>query len=968
MNERMCKQRAPLYDMNAAEGLMPLIQALIKPPESTDSLGRTGLRRSSHPYYRRPGRGHNNDTCDACKEGGDLLCCDRCPSSFHLGCHDPPLSEQEIPHGQWVCHTCKCKAIDDPLGTTERAQLRDRSLSHKSSNSSGSSSGKVSIDGDHNDGGSGGMYSAPASPPPPQQPLAPAAQLLPMESHSSDDTPMPESVHPVVRAEQHEERASMEAMFPEAMDVAEVDDEEEEEDDEEEFKPNTPLDYLIRAAKILNPKQFELPSDYEVNFPFPGTEKPEYGKFGNGKRAKLRKMHELDCQGLVPLPARTCHVCGASCRKAPLVACDYCDLLFHQDCLDPPLTALPTAMWMCPNHVEQFVDWKLVNSVSASERIRLWNQFNGDVDHELVKTEFIRMVHRKNPPFRFKQKLRQRPKFIVPPAIEHMYRNPPPLLPSLKTFLRSRNVNRSVHFEDARIRYDDQTLLGIVEKEIKDIEEADEKLGFENENSDDSISEDEKESSKQPATTGNSSTTGEQIGNDSENNKLKENNQEPAGDQLVGESGSNLGDLESIKSDITTEDHACTVDFHQRSPTDIQSNEVDSELNGLDEGLVRLLAVQRLKQIIAEHPSYVNKTGSSDCTRNDSIERLSQQEDLKKIPLPSELLTKDDIERIAREFTNPNGTSNSGMIALKKELSNDARLNGESTGQPNVAVTTPVMPGIDQHLLTTSSTVASKRGTGLNHLMERIERQVQQQKIRVRAALTWIDLEEDGYFTFEKVDANDAICMSYRSFTIGSGPGNDVTLAKYGDCCCTSSRHAIIFYDEVTQMFELINYSEYGTEVNGQLYGCDFSDHSSWRKTEAKESCRSGATAHRKKNGRNEDGTVQDESPSPGTAASNAKNEQLRQEVQSILSKSRKPNTLEEFYATTFMADASIPACKCSPDRRIPVLVNGWEGSAILYHGALLRFGCHAFVFTIVDYDEGEDEFDDSYQDSDSDE
>lgn len=105
---------------------------------------------------------------------------------------------------------------------------------------------------------------------------------------------------------------------------------------------------------------------------------------------------------------------------------------------------------------------------------------------------------------------------------------------------------------------------------------------------------------------------------------------------------------------------------------------------------------------------------------------------------------------------------------------------------------------------------------------------------------------------------------------------------------------------QVTQMFELINYSEYGTEVNGQLYGCDFSDHSSCRRTEAKESCRSGATVQRKKNGRNEDGTMQEESSSPGILASNAKNEQLRQEVQSILSKSRKPNTLEEFYASTW--------------------------------------------------------------------
>jgi hypothetical protein len=39
-----------------------------------------------HPYYRRPGRGHNRDSCDACKEGGELICCDSCPASFHLQC------------------------------------------------------------------------------------------------------------------------------------------------------------------------------------------------------------------------------------------------------------------------------------------------------------------------------------------------------------------------------------------------------------------------------------------------------------------------------------------------------------------------------------------------------------------------------------------------------------------------------------------------------------------------------------------------------------------------------------------------------------------------------------------------------------------------------------------------------------------------------------------------------------------
>lgn len=41
-----------------------------------------------------------------------------------------------------------------------------------------------------------------------------------------------------------------------------------------------------------------------------------------------------------------------SCRVAPLIQCDYCPLLFHMDCLEPPLTAMPLGRWMCPNHIE----------------------------------------------------------------------------------------------------------------------------------------------------------------------------------------------------------------------------------------------------------------------------------------------------------------------------------------------------------------------------------------------------------------------------------------------------------------------------------------------------------------------------------------------------------------------------------------------------------------------------------------
>jgi hypothetical protein len=45
------------------------------------------------------------------------------------------------------------------------------------------------------------------------------------------------------------------------------------------------------------------------------------------------------------------------------------------------------------------------------------------------------------------------------------------------------------------------------------------------------------------------------------------------------------------------------------------------------------------------------------------------------------------------------------------------------------------------------------------------------------------------------------------------------------------------------------------------------------------------------------------------------------------------------------------PACNCKT--RNPMVKGGWEGSAILQHGSLLKFGCIAFVFSVADYDSG---------------
>ena len=47
----------------------------------------------------------HSDFCRVCHDGGELLCCDSCPSAFHIKCHIPPL--KCVPDGEWRCARCK---------------------------------------------------------------------------------------------------------------------------------------------------------------------------------------------------------------------------------------------------------------------------------------------------------------------------------------------------------------------------------------------------------------------------------------------------------------------------------------------------------------------------------------------------------------------------------------------------------------------------------------------------------------------------------------------------------------------------------------------------------------------------------------------------------------------------------------------------------------------------------------------
>ncbi|XP_015457870.2 transcription intermediary factor 1-alpha isoform X2 [Astyanax mexicanus] len=85
-------------------------------PDSTGVQSQTPQQESSPGAEQQtdrtpdPEEDPNEDWCAVCQNGGELLCCDKCPKVFHLGCHIPTLSAS--PSGEWYCTFCR--DLDSP--------------------------------------------------------------------------------------------------------------------------------------------------------------------------------------------------------------------------------------------------------------------------------------------------------------------------------------------------------------------------------------------------------------------------------------------------------------------------------------------------------------------------------------------------------------------------------------------------------------------------------------------------------------------------------------------------------------------------------------------------------------------------------------------------------------------------------------------------------------------------------------
>ncbi|NXX79770.1 PHF12 protein, partial [Urocolius indicus] len=753
-------------------------------------------------------------------------------------CSNPPLSEEMLPPGEWMCHRCTVRR-------KKREQKKELGQVNGLVDKSGKRTTSPTSDADLLDRSSSSIRTNAH------------ARILERRA-SRPGTPTSNASTETPNSEQNDVDE----------DIIDVDDDSAiVEMDCGQPQLKRPFELLIAAAMERNPTQFQLPNELTCTTALPGTSKRRRKEETTGKNVK-KAQHELDHNGLVPLPVKVCFTCNRSCRVAPLIQCDYCPLLFHMDCLEPPLTAMPLGRWMCPNHIEHVVLNQ--KNLTLSNRCRVFDRFQDTISQHVVKVDFLNRIHKKHPPNRRVLQSVKRKGLKVPDAIKSQYRLPPPLLapaairdgelicngipeePLQKHLLNTEHLASQTEQQEwlcSVVALQCSILKHLSAKQMTSLwdseqtEKADIKPVIV---ADGSLANPYQAADKAPTPSLysiSSCTSGITAQNSLSSSQSQQTlSQEDLTDsQRLIPSGNTIPVLShrqtwprpltppatcgllnhTIGTIVKTENVAGPVSCAQRGSVPVTS--MPTSISSCCASLETTSTLQRKNvqtQIGPPLTADLRSVGSPlTATRaltppqppGDGISAVGSTNRFCSPAPPSDGKVSPSTLSIGSALPSSLTSNSAAMLDLTSSLK--AFMDGEIEINmlDEQLIKFLALQRIHQLFPSKAQSLVSSVSS---HQPSPVGNHIEAQRKEVQARAVFYPLMGLG----------SAVNMCYRTLYIGTGADMDVCLTSYGHCNYVSGKHACIFYDENTKHYELLNYSEHGTTVDNVLYSCDFSE------------------------------------------------------------------------------------------------------------------------------------------------
>ncbi|CAI2349768.1 unnamed protein product [Caenorhabditis sp. 36 PRJEB53466] len=104
-DKNKAKENLKILKYDLVDGLLPEIRKTCGYPMYVEEVTTKGSSKKKKMIIEEEWTMPEAQNCGLCSTGGDILCCELCPASFHLTCIG--LEESDIPEGNFYCNRCK---------------------------------------------------------------------------------------------------------------------------------------------------------------------------------------------------------------------------------------------------------------------------------------------------------------------------------------------------------------------------------------------------------------------------------------------------------------------------------------------------------------------------------------------------------------------------------------------------------------------------------------------------------------------------------------------------------------------------------------------------------------------------------------------------------------------------------------------------------------------------------------------